>query len=113
MQETMKENNNTILMNTIRTGLSTFPAVIIVMTVMDLDIGTNAGLAITFAVTIVAMIVNLLMNKFIGIPGESNQGILWVDDSDPEITRWTLQYYGDPNELEPGSAIQFRVESSK
>jgi hypothetical protein len=92
----------------IRTGCQTILSMVTVgQTVMDVDWRAVIG------VTLVAMLISFLTAILTGLPEVSSQGAFLIDDSDPEVTKWTLAYNGDPEQLKAGDRLSFVVKNKE
>ncbi len=65
------------------------------------------------SVTVTAMIMSFLTSIVTGLPEVGSDGAFIVDDSDPETTRWILQYDGNPDDLKVGDKLTFEVKEGE
>ena len=88
----------------IRTGAQTLLSMITVgMALTDIDWKQAVS------VTLVAMLTSVLTSITTGLPEAEASGAFIVDDSDPDTTKWTLQYNGDPDQIKIGDKLSLTV----
>ena len=61
------------------------------------------------SVSITSMLISYLTSIATGLPETNETGKFIVDNSDPDKTKWTLQYNGDPDKLSAGDSVRFTV----
>ena len=89
----------------LRTGAQTLLSLITIgMGITDID------WAQAISVTLMAMLMSLLTAIATGLPEVSADGAFIVDNTDPDVTRWILQYDGNPDDLKPGDNVTFEVK---
>lgn len=103
-----KELIKAMLIRSLRTGAQTMLSFITIgQAIMDINWFD------AISITATAMVVSILTSVVTGLPEVGQQGTFLIDDTDPETTRWTLQYNGDPNELKPGDKVTFEVKGEE
>ena len=94
-----------MIIRAVRTGAQTILSMLTVgMAITDL----NWLQAIS--ITLTAMLISVLTSIVTGLPEAGTDGAFIVDDTDPDTTRWILEYDGDPDDLKVGDKLTFEVK---
>lgn len=90
----------------IRTGCQTLLSMLSVgMTISEVDWKQ------AISVTLIAMLISILTAITTGLPEVESEGFFFVDNSDPERTKWTLQLKEKmPDEIKMGDRLTFEVK---
>lgn len=98
-----------MLIRSIRTGAQTLLSF---MTIGQAIMDINWIDAIS--ITCTAMVISILTSIVTGLPEAGNKtGAFVLDNTDPDVTRWILQYDGDPDSLKPGDKVTFEVKGEE
>ena len=104
MDKMRKDFLEAALVRAIRTAAQTALSLITVGVGIE-DISWSTVLS----VSLVSAFASILTSIVSGLPEVDDSGMFIIDDTDPEKTKWTLQYNGDPEKLTPGDSIRFKV----
>lgn len=68
---------------------------------------------IILIIAIGSAIISLTVNSFFGIPENCDDGILFIDDSGKDKTRWTFSLERDPEIIAQKRSIHLKVKEFK
>lgn len=100
--------NKKILEAALIRALWTAASVVVSMLAVNATIYDVDWKAILGSVSIAAL-TSFLKSILVGMPETATNGMLIADNDDPDVTKWTLRYDGDPNDLSPGDRVTFSV----
>ena len=61
------------------------------------------------SLSLTTTLISILNAIVTGLPEIGSDGAFIIDNSDPDKSKWTLEYDGDPEELKDGDSVKFEV----